>query len=358
MDKSILVVAALTITACGNKNAQQQSAAPAAVSVATVEVRNQAVTYYDEYPATVVALNQVALTPQVNGYITAIHFTEGERVKKGQELYSIDAQLYNANHEQAKANLAVQKANMVRAEKDAERYRELAKNDAIARQQVDNAEAALTVAKKQVEAALAAIEAVETSVRYTTITAPFDGTIGLSQVRVGASVSAGQTLLNTISSDDPVAVDFVIDQKELYRFTKLRLAEKNDSTFALVFGSEVYPYFGQISVIDRAVDALTSTIKIRLTFPNTENLLKAGMSGTVRVLNDASQQTIVIPHKAVTEQLGEFFVYAVQGDSVTQTHVRLGKALGNNIIVNEGLKDGDVIVTEGVQNLREGSKIK
>jgi membrane fusion protein (multidrug efflux system) len=306
----------------------------------------------------VVALNQVVLTPQVNGYITGVFFKEGERVKKGQKLYSIDAQTYNANYQQAQANLAVQEANLVRAEKDAERYRELAKKDAIARQQVDNAEAALTAAERQVDAAKAAIQSAQTSVRYTTIVAPFDGTIGISQVRLGASVSAGQTVLNTISSDNPIAVDFVIDQKELYRFSKLQQAKKNDSTFALAFGTEVYPHYGQISVIDRAVDALTSTIKIRATFPNNENLLRAGMSGTMRVLNDASNTYILIPYKAVTEQLGEFFVYAVNGKTVTQTRVKLGKAVGGSVIVKDGLKAGDKIAVEGVQNLKEGATIK
>lgn len=357
--QSVFLVAILVsvLASCGIKNTQQQGGGPAVVPVTVAEVKSEAVSYYDEYPAMVVALNQVVLTPQVNGYITGVFFKEGERVKKGQKLYSIDAQTYSANYRQAQANLAVQEADLVRAEKDAERYRELAKKDAIARQQVDNAEAALTAAQRQVDAAKAAIQSAQTNVRYTTIVAPFDGTIGISQVRLGASVSAGQTVLNTISSDNPIAVDFVIDQKELYRFSKLQQAKRNDSTFALAFGADVYPHFGQISVIDRAVDPLTSTIKIRTTFPNNENLLRAGMSGSMRVLNDASDSAILIPHKAVTEQLGEFFVYVVNGETVTQNRVYLGKTVGENVIVKGGLKAGDVIAVEGVQNLKEGSKI-
>lgn len=355
----LIVTLGFALASCGNKNGQQQgNGTPSAVPVAVATVKQDNVSYYDEYPATVVALNQTVLTPQVNGYITEIHFKEGEHVKKGQKLYSIDAQLYNANYEQALANLAVQEANLTRAQKDADRYRELAKNDAIAKQQVDNAEATLTVAEKQVVAAKAAIQSAQTSVRYTSIVAPFDGTIGFSQVRIGASVSAGQTVLNTISSDDPIGADLVIDQKELYRFSKLLHAKKTDSTFALAFGSESYPYFGKLSVIDRAVDALSSTIKLRITFPNKENLLRAGMTGTLRVLNDASKASIAIPHKSVVEQLGEFFVYTVNEETVTQTRVHLGKVIGKDVIIKEGLKEGDVIVTEGVQNLREGSKVK
>src|SRR6478609_7244725 len=155
-------------------------------------------------------------------------------VKKGQKLYSIDQQQSQANYQQALANLASQEANLQRAKKDVERYRELDKQDAIAKQQVDNAEASYAAAEKQVEAAKATVQSVQTNVRYTTIVAPFDGTIGISAVRLGASVSPGQTLLNTISSDDPVAVDISVDQSEIYHFTQL-LAQnklsKNDSTF-------------------------------------------------------------------------------------------------------------------------------
>src|SRR5581483_8349917 len=112
-----------------------------------------------------------------------------------------------ANVEQAKANLQVQQTNLIKAQKDADRYHELESHDAVAKQQVDYADAALESAKKQVDAAKAAIQGVETGLRYTTIYAPFNGTIGISQAKLGTAVSAGQTLLNTISSDDPMAVD-------------------------------------------------------------------------------------------------------------------------------------------------------
>ena len=190
--------------------------------------------------------------------------------------------------------------------------------------------------------------------------APFDGTIGLSNVRLGAAVSAGQTLLNTISSDDPIAADITVDQREIYRFTQLlsKKAEKNDSTFRLAFGGQAYPFSGKISVIDRAVDQNTGSIKMRLTFPNPDHALRSGMSGQLRVLITAGDQTILIPLKAVTEQLGEFFVYVTVADNkVTQRKVVLGKQIGKKVIIKDGLKEGETIVTEGVQSLREGSVI-
>ena len=213
----------LIAVACGNKN--QQAPGPPPVPVVTHQVNSSDAVYYDEYPAIVRALNEVELRAQVNGYITGIHFREGEAVKKGQKLYSIDQQQSEATYQQALANLSVQETNLLRAEKDVERYRELNKSDAIAKQQVDYAEAAYEAAKKRVDAAKATVRAVQTNVRYSTIVAPFDGTIGISQVRIGASVVPGVTLLNTISSDDPIGADITVDQKEIYRFSQLAKAK-------------------------------------------------------------------------------------------------------------------------------------
>jgi len=350
----------LVLVSCGKKNDQQAGMqGPPPVNVTLEEVKSTDAVYHDQYPASVNALNVVELRPQVTGFITGVHFQDGARVRKGQLLYTIDAQLYSANYEQAVANLNVQKANVVKAQKDADRYHELDKNDAVAKQLVDNADAALEVAKRQAEAAQANISGVSTSVRYTKVTAPFDGVIGISLVKVGAAVSAGQTVLNTVSTDGQLAVDFNVDQKEIFRFTNLLKNNKgNDSTFTVAFGTDIYPYPGKLQLIDRAVDPQTGSIKARLVFPNKDNLLRAGMTGTVRVLNSSSGNAVLIPYKAVTEQLGEFFVY-VAGDSskVSQRKLVLGEPIGSNIIVKEGLKAGEKIAVEGVQNLREGAVI-
>lgn len=348
------------MAACSNNNTPVTPVAIPPVKVTVQPVVLADAVYYDEYPATVSPLNQVDLRPQVSGFITGVHFKDGDRIKKGQLLYSIDAQLYAANYQQAVAGLKVQEANLNKAQKDANRFHELDKNDAVAKQLVDNADAALEVARKQADASRANIQAVQTNVKYTKVYAPFDGVIGISVVKTGAAVTAGQTLLNSISSDKELAVDFNIDQKEIYRFTKF-MNEKpaaTDSIFTLAFGNDIYPYPGKISLLDRAVNPQTGTIKARLIFPNNKNLLIAGMNGTVRVKNNAAAQSILIPYKAVTEQLGEFFVY-VPNDSnkVSQRKLVLGKQIGINVIVKEGLKNGEKVVVEGVQNLREGAMI-
>ena len=348
------------ITACNDTKEQTATAVPPPVKVTVQPVLKTDAVYYDEYPATVSPLKQVDLRPQVSGFISGVYFKDGARVKKGQLLYSLDEQLYAANYQQAVAGLKVQEANLNKAQKDANRFHELDKMDAVAKQLVDNADATLEVARKQTDASRANIQAVQTNVKYTKVYAPFDGVIGISAVKAGAAVTAGQTLLNSVSSDKELAVDFNVDQKEIYRFAKL-VSEKQqtvDSTFTLAFGTDVYPYPGKIALLDRAANAQTGTIKARVIFPNNKNLLIAGINGTIRVKNNASTQALLIPYKAVTEQLGEFFVY-VPNDSnkVSQRKITVGKQIGTNVIVKDGLKDGEHVVVEGVQNLREGSAI-
>ncbi len=351
--------AVIVLSSCGDKKPPPQGPPPA-VPVTLASVSSTSAVYYDEYPGTVSALNEIKLTAQVTGYVTGIHFKDGDKVRKGQLLYSLDAQVYNANYQQAVANLQVQEANLAKASKDADRYHELDKHDAIAKQQVDYADAAYDVAKRQLAAAKANVSSVQSNVKFANIYAPFSGTIGISQVKQGTSVVAGQTVLNTVSTDNPIAVDFAVDQKEIYRFIKLQQNsnKSSDSLFTIAFGADVYPYPGKIGLIDRAVDPQTGTIKTRLIFPNDKGMLRAGMNATVRVKNNAAAKSTIIPYKAVTEQLGEFFVYVV-GDSnkVSQHKVQLGKQIGADIIVKQGLNEGDKIAVEGVQNLKEGTVI-
>jgi len=359
---SSLLGAALLAASCGGdkgKMAGMPPQGPALVGLTTVSTENAA--YYESYPATVTALNEVELRPQVSGYITGIHFKDGQQVQQGQLLYSIDQQTYQASVNQAQANIAVAKANLARAQKDADRYLELDKKDAIAKQVLDHALADLDAAKMQVKAAEAGATAVQTNLRYSNIYAPFTGTIGISLVKMGASVSPGTTLLNTISTDDPIAADFFLDQKDLPGFETLKARENKPSdtlfSLALTDGS-VYPFTGTLASMDRAVDPNTGTLKVRLSFANPKHNLRPGMSATVRVHHKDGAAAIMIPYKAVTEQMGEYFVYIVtDSNTVTQTKIKLGPVLQDRVMVKEGLEPGQRIVSEGLQRVREGAKI-
>ena len=152
----------------------------------------------------------------------------------------------------------------------------------------------------------------------------------------------------------------MIDQKDIYHFTQLqhKATGAADSAFTLSFGpTDRYPYSGKINFLDRAVDPQTGTLKVRLEFPNKDNALRVGMSCNVRVHNENKAPQLMIPYKAVTEQLGDYFVYVVKGDSVSQQKIAPGNHIGTNLIVKDGLKENDVIVVEGVQKLHEGAKV-
>ncbi len=216
--------------------------------------------------------------------------------------------------------------------------------------------------KMQVVSAKAALLNAETDYNYSIITAPFSGTIGFSLVKPGTYVVSGQTLLNTISSDDPIGVDFIINEKSLPGFIAMQKskAPQVDSTFRITLAdNSAYPFFGKLSVIARAVDAQTGTIKIRLVFPNRDRILRTGMNCLVKVLSGNSGDQLVIPFKAVIEQMGEYFVYGIDSTKkARQIKIITGSNLGEYIVVRQGLKPGDIIVLDGIQKVHEGSLVQ
>ena len=332
---------------------------PTAVNV--YSVKKGSAQYYNSYPATVTSVNEVEVRPQVAGYISGIYFKEGQHVEKGQKLYSIDEQQYRGAYEQAVAQLRVDEANLAKLQQDYDRYEELGKQDAIAQQTVQHAEADLEAGKKLVEAAKANVSAVEVNLRYTTIKAPLSGTIGISLVKIGASVSPGTTLLNIISSDNPIAVDVALDENLIPFIQKEYKSNKlvADSIFTLILSDQSkYPYPGTIYIVDRAVDPQTATIKVRLLFPNPTNYLRTGMSANLKVLNNSGAETILIPYRAVVEQMAEYFVFVVNADTVTQKKIFIGQQIRDMVVVKSGLEENETIVLDGVQKLRNGVKVK
>lgn len=347
---------ALAFTSCKENQAAQNTVAPP-TPVAVAEARTAETVYYDQYQGTVVSVNNVELRSAVTGFITGIYFKEGEIVQKGKTLYEIDRRKYQAAYAQANAQLISAEANLAKAQKDIDRYTMLLKNDAVARQTVDQATATYEMNKSQVEVAKAMVLSAKTDLSYSLITAPVTGRIGISQVRLGSQVSPGTTLLNTVSSENPIAVDVVVNEQDINRFYELQ-RKVTDSTFKLQLsdGTE-YSKTGRILAIDRGVNNLTGTIKVRVEFSNPDGLLKDGMSCVLKVLNNDSGNRLQIPYKAVSEQMGEFFVFVSQDTIAKQQKITLGPRIGSNIVVMDGIKPGDKVVTDGFQRLRDGGKI-
>ncbi len=352
---------AALLASCGSSE-KPAPAAPQATPVSVYTVSEQEVTTVDSYPGVVVALNEVELRAEVGGYVTAIYVQDGQKVSKGQKLYEIDRTNYLAAFNSAKANLEVSKSNYDKAKRDAERYTNLAKQEAIAKQRVDYALTDLANAGSQVAVAQAALATAKANLNRSVIVSPMNGTIGISQVKAGALVTQGSTLLNTVSANDPIAVDIAVNQKDIPRFAKLQKDQSvvKDAIFSIELQDQhTYQLPGKIVAIDRAVDPGTGTIKIRISYPNAQGSLFSGMTCNVKVLNKFENKQLTIPYKAVSEQLGEYMVYVV-GDSskAEQRILKLGAEADGQIVVLSGLKAGEVVVAEGAQNLRPGSIVQ
>lgn len=359
---ALLLGTGLFLQSCGNKEAGKQGAGPGmqapATPVTTATVSKEVVTGIRSYPSNVVPLQETEIRAEVSGYITNIYVADGAYVSKGQRLYEIDRVRYAAAVDQARANMEIAKANLARVEKDLQRYEKLADQDAIAKQTLDYAYTDVNNQKAQVQAAQAALTTARTNLQRSVIVAPFSGNIGISQVRTGALVSAGTTLLNTVSSTNPIAVEFQINEKEIPEFTGLQTGKSSTKINLTLPDGSTYSSLGRISTIDRAVDSQTGTLKVRASFDNPANTLRAGLNLTLNVESTTAHEEMVIPYRAIFEQLGTFSVYAVTDSStVDLKQVSLGQKLGDKVVITNGLQVGERIVVDGVAALKQGAKV-
>lgn len=360
----ILLGSGLTLAACGNNETNnQQGAGPAnqtasAIPVTMATVQSESVTGIRSYPANVVPLQETEIRAEVTGYITNILVADGALVSKGQKLYEIDRVRYAAAVDQAKADLEIAKANLERVEKDLQRYQTLAEQDAIAKQTLDYAHTDVNNQRAQVQSAQAALTTAETNLRRSVITAPFSGNIGISQVRAGALVSAGTTLLNTISSTNPIAVEFQINEKEIMEFNDLQTGKSQTQINLTLPDGSTYAAEGKIATIDRAVNPQTGSLKVRANFDNPNNSLRAGMNLNLNVARRSTEDAVVVPYRAIFEQLGTFSIYTVNDSSTVDLRpVTLGQKLGEMVVITEGLQPGDKVVVDGVTGLSPGAAV-
>lgn len=357
----IITLSVATFVSCKPKNEAPGMPPERIIPVGVSEVTSEMISNAIHYPGTVVALNQTELRAEVNGYITNIYVSDGAVVGKGQRLYEIDRVRYQAARDQARASHQIALTNLDKVKRDLDRYITLDEKQAIAKQLVDYAQSDFNNAKAQVDAAKAVLVNAETNLARSVIYAPFSGTVGISQVRQGALVTSGVTLLNTISSTQPIAVDIMVSERDIQKFMDL---QKNpnvikDSIFSLQLPSgEMYDKFGKISTIDRAVDQNTGTITVRVTFDNAKGALRVGMNTDLLVLNHSTTPQMVIPYKAVMEQLGETLVYTISdSNTAVANKVILGLKLGDKVVVSEGLSEGQKVITDGLINIRPNDKV-
>ena len=359
-----LLAAGIVITAgCGRR--APEAPPPTPVEVKAVTVEPSATETYADKVGEVRGSQEVDLRARVSGILLAKHFEDGALVQQGQLLFSIDAREFRAQVASAQARLASAEANLSRARQDVERYRPLLAEEAIARQVYDNAVAAQRQAEAEVSASRAALDETKLGLDYADVRAPLTGRIGAGQVFPGGLVTAGQTVLATLSSDDPAWVYFTISEAELLEHER-RTGGKSpaaDDPIRIVrlilSDGSVYPMPGRINFSDRALDATTGTYSLRAEFPNPDHKLLPGLFARVRGTSGQIADALVVPDRAVQEQLGRYFLTVVgEGDKAELRPVELGPRFGNRQVITSGLTAGDRVVVEGLQKARPGAPLK
>jgi len=361
---TLLVLAALlALSGCGKPDTPAQAPPPPEVGVLTVEARRTPLSV--DIVGDIRAFREVELRPRVSGMVDKQLFRPGQMVREGELLFVIDPRALDSSVADAQARLLEAEAGLQRASEDVARYKPLLAEDAIARQTFEQAVAAQKQAASVVESRREGVNRARIDRGYAEVRSPISGQIGLQKVEVGGLASAGQTVLATVSSLDPVVVYFSVAETEYLAFARrMQKAARGGRPGVrpvelLLSDGSTYPHPGKFDFADRAVNPATGTLTLRAVFPNTEQLLRPGMTGRVRVTYDVAEDAILVPQKAVTELLGKQFISVVGAQGkVEQRPVKTGDRIGEQWLIADGLKPGDTVVVEGVQRARPGSTVK
>ena len=348
---SAIAVALLSLGGCKEASAPQAQQAPE-VGVVTLQAQPFALT--TEVPGRTSAYRIAEVRPQVNGIIQKRLFTEGSEVKAGQQLYQIDPATYEAAFKSAQAT-------QLSAKSLADRYKLLVNDKAVSQQAYDEARAASLQAD-------AALEQARIDLRYTKVMAPISGRIGRSAVTEGALVSNGQAnAMATIQQLDPIYVDVTQSSKELLRLRRDlaegRLQKAGDSAAKVALKLEDgsrYAHEGTLEFSEVAVDESTGSVTLRAVFPNPDHLLLPGMFVHAELLAGVKENAILAPQQGVTRnQRGEPTAMVVGADNKVELRVlKADRTTGNTWLVEDGLKEGDRLITEGLQFVQPGAEVK
>ena len=337
--------------------------------VRVVEVERQDVPLYVELVGTTLGMQDVPIRARVEGFLETLEFQEGRFVKKGDVLYTIDAQPFQAQLVAAQSALAAARTTLAKTESDLRRIRPLAEIDAVSQQDLDSAIAQEAAARANVRAAEAGVDLAEIELSYTRIIAPIDGLIGISKARPGEFVGRepNPVVLNTLSDIHPIRVRFSIAEREYMVLARTYLevrkagpkevAPADDLVLLLADGSE-HPYRGTISATAQAIDPETGTFSVEATFPNPNSVVLPGQFARVRALYRTLKQVPVVPRRAVVELQGLFRVYVVESDnSVGIRDVTTGPVTGNIQVIQSGLEGGETVIVDGIQKVRPGMQV-
>jgi RND family efflux transporter MFP subunit len=358
------------LAGCGQAPTQAQNAAPPPPQVSVAKPVKKQVSDNDEYVGRFVAFDYVEVRARVSGYLETIHFKDGQLVKEGDLLFTIDQRPFEASLDQVKAAVEQAKANLAFAESDLKRGESLRTGTTITQQALDQRLQASRVAAASVTAQEASLKQAELDLNYTELKAPVSGRIGDRRVSIGNLVTGGTagntTLLATIASIDPIRFEFTMDEASYLRY--LRMATAAGSLTAnrgmtlpvrlKLIDEDAYTHEGKIDFVDNAIDRSSGTIRGRAEFANADGKLTPGMFGRIQIPTSAPAEALLVPDAAVgTEQVRKF-VYAVGPDNVaTPKYVTLGQLIDNMRVIKSGLDANDTIIVNGLMRVRPGAKV-
>jgi len=364
-----LVLVAGFLAACGEQKGPAAGAAPPPPKVSVAKPVQKKVTERDEYVGRFVAFDYVEVRARVSGYLEKIHFKDGQLVKQGDPLFTIDPRPFKAAVAQAKASIEQAKANRAFAESDLKRGESLRAGTTITQQALDQRMQASRVAAAAVTAQQAALEQAELDLSFTELTAPISGRIGDRRVSVGNLVSGGAsgstTLLATIASIDPIRFEFTMDEASYLRYLRIAGGEASsaaDRGMTLpvrlkLIDEDKFSHEGKIDFVDNAIDRSSGTIRGRALFANGDSKLTPGMFGRIQIATSAPVAALLVPDAAIATEQVRKFVYVLDPDNVAHPkYVKLGQ-LVDGLRVVEGLEPDDTIVVNGLMRVRPGVKV-
>jgi multidrug efflux system membrane fusion protein len=362
---TILLLIGLTLSGCGKKQAPIEQP-PVWVTISEAVLRDVPV-YIDEI-GTCTACEVVSVHPQIAGQITEIHFTDGADLKKGDMLFTIDPRPYQAALVQAQASLAQNTASLALAKSEFERAKTLLPTGAISKEEYDVRQNAVTVGEAQVQASQAAIQTAQVNLDYCFIRSPIDGRAGQRQVDVGNVViaaTAGSNIPNSgtplliVQRLDPIYADFTITERDL-ESVRLKMAEGVLKTYVwLPDEPETDAREGNLTFLDNAVQKGTGTVKLRATLPNPDHYFWPGQFVRVRLVLSILKDAVLVPSGAIQLSQKGSFVYVLRPDSTAELRlVKLGQRQGELVIITEGLKVNEKVLTSGQLAVTPGGKVR
>ena len=364
------VTALASAVALSGCDQTQQANAPAAqpAPVGVITLKSQPLTLTKELPGRVTASQVAQIRPQVSGIIQSRLFTQGAEVKKGQALYQIDPATFDAQVASSKAAISKAQASIANAKAKSDRYAELLAIKAVSQQDFDEADASYKGAQADLLTAQAQLKTAQINLNYSKVSSPISGQIGKSNVTVGALVSANQaTVLATVTQLDPIYIDLTQSSSELTRLKKAiangeldkDLTAQSKVELTMEDGS-VYPHTGTLQFSEVTVDPGTGSVTLRAKFPNPEKLLLPGMYVRAVVVEGVKSNAILVPQRGVSRNSkGEPTAMVVSKDNTVEARVlKTDRTVGANWLVTSGLNDGDQLIVEGLQKVRQGVEVK